>query len=227
MKKPLKPFVTLLLITLMTGCANFEGLITPIERKVVNNSLYTNKYPKAVITANKNLQYEGMVPDSFWLRYSDGSGGSTVEKTKYMFVSADKNKDIKQILKFIFAKINSGVWIPGFKKKYSIETGRAKFEGQRFETSVEQFILDKDAVDIAYLEDSNYKTPSCVIGKFYQKLYYSGAEKDMKLTISYMEPFDCDKTAMLLPENRKTNRTKKFLKAFNERADDSFTYTSL
>ncbi len=51
--------------------------------------------------------------------------------------------------------------------------------------------------------------------------------RGLKLPIIYAEPVDCDDSDMFLPEHRREQKTKQFIKAFNERADNSFMYEKL
>ena len=44
-----------------------------------------------------------------------------------------------------------------------------------------------------------------------------------KMEVAYEEAIECDKVDMFLPENRNTKRTKAFLKALNEKADNAFS----
>ncbi|MGI9282163.1 MAG: hypothetical protein ACR2PX_21385 [Endozoicomonas sp.] len=210
----------------LSGCATFENPFAPPKRQIQDNALYSSNNPNGVINVDQNLEYLGMVPVSEWERYANNTGGSYQYRDSYIFASKDDDNVIDKSVTINLWTIGSGYWIPGFEKDGFVQIDKYIRGNQRFDTGVFHTTITRDDDVSMYLEDSNYLLPSCMVFKSYQKVFSPGRNAKNKMTISYGEPILCEKTIMFLPENKNTERTQAFLKAFNKKADSSFQTVS-
>lgn len=229
MKNIVLPVVFVLSTTiLLTGCETIQQLASPkVERIVVDNNLISDKYPKAVVSIDKNLDYIGMVPTSEWVSYSIGSGGAFNNNSGFLFVSSDDSNFLDKMVTVNFWEISKGYWIPGFKKDENIKIDKTKIGNYRFDTGIYMNSVSRNSKSAEFVENEGYLLPSCMIYKGYKKLFSSGRFENKKLYISYAEPIDCDDSVKFLPENINTKSSKKILDEFNARAEASFKLTSM
>ncbi len=220
----LKSAVIVISLSLLAGCQTIQESFKPTERKVVDNSLYSSRYPKAVINIDNDYEYIGMVPYSEYAGYANGPGGSMHDNTSFLFVSADEDDFIGSVVSANFWYINKGHWIPGFDKNENIKVDKYISGDQRFDTTIYIDTISRDSKQAALIEDNNYLLPSCMIFKGYQKIYPTGSHK---LYMSYGESIDCDDSIKFLPENKNTRKSQEFITEFNSRADDHFKIVNL
>lgn len=224
MDKKLSVLAAISLSAILSGCAT----ISEPERSVTNNAIFSTKYPKAVVQVVSELEYIGMVPESHWRAYTAGAGGTTQTSNQFIFVSADESSIVDRSLIVSLWKLDTGYWIGGYDRKNSVELGKFVNNGERFDTSIGHQVVPKDSKLVIFTEDSGYLLPSCVVGKYYQQVFGSSEmNRKNKMEVAYEEAIDCNKVDMFLPENKNTRRTKAFLEAFNEKADNAFSMASM
>ena len=224
MNKKFAVFAAVTLSSVLSGCAT----VSAPERSISNNTIFSTKYPRALVQVEQELEYIGMVPESQWRAYTSGGGGTTQTSNQYIFVSADKSSVVDRSLIVSLWKLDTGYWIGGYDRQSSVELGKHVINGERFDTSIGHQVVPRDSKLVIFAEDSGYLLPSCVVAKYYQQVFGSSEmNRKNKMEVAYEEAIGCDKLDMLLPENQNTKRTKAFLEAFNEKADNAFNMASM
>ena len=94
MNKKLTVLAAISFSVILSGCAT----ISEPERSVINNAIFSTKYPKAVVQVTPEFEYIGMVPESHWRAYTSGAGGTTQTSNQFIFVSADENSIVESSL---------------------------------------------------------------------------------------------------------------------------------
>ena len=218
----LKSAILIIFAMCLAGCETLQSAFSPIERKVVDNALYSSKYPKGVININKDYQYIGMVPESEYAQYSNGPGGSVQNVSAFLFTSKDAQDFLNSFVSVNFWSTNEGYWIPGFDRNSNIKVGKYIKDGFRFDTAIYTNHVSRDSKQAIFLEDNGHLLPSCTINKTYQQIFSSGHMAKNKLTISYGEAIECADLMSFLPENRDTKKSIEFIENFSARADKNF-----